>query len=124
MKKRDSETKVMLGDLSKISMYLSRLDESDFLIRLDEARKRSVGRKSKIAIQERKRISDSIIAIENELIDLSIIAFVRKQKANAKVIASNIKVSDKKLRERLKVLLTNNKIKQEKLGKYTVYAIV
>jgi hypothetical protein len=121
VKKKESEIKSMLNDVRKMNVRLSKMDDTEFMVRVLDARKRVV-RLPRMAPVDKKRVNDAIVAVENDILDLSIIAIVKKQKMNAALLKKKVLASGKKVEERLKVLVDNNRIKKERLGRYFVYS--
>ena len=106
-----------------MNLYLSRLDDAEFLLRIIDAKKKMT-KKLRVSVVERKRISKSLLAIEDEILDLSITALVRKKKMNLVLIRKTLGISETKVRQRIKKLVADGKIKKERLGRYFVYSVV
>lgn len=123
VRKKDTEIKGLLTDVRRVNLYLSRLDDAEFLLRIIDAKKK-MSAKLRVPVAERRRISKSLEIIEDDILDLSIIALVRKKKMNFVMIQKTLGVSEAKVRQRIKKLVADGRVKKERLGRYFVYSVV
>lgn len=123
IQKRGFSEKELLSEIKNLNAHLIKYDDVETVVRLNEARKRLRKGVPKWLIAKKRSIERSLVEIEEEMGDVLILTSLRKMKMNAKNLAEATRISEKKLRKRLKKLLAENRVTKEQLGRYFVYGL-